>query len=211
MILTCEKCNKRYFVRDEEIGPEGRKVRCVICKHTWYQAPHEALITMKIDPEELPANPRAVNESNPPRFSAGWMSFCAALVLVFGGIYFGRNMIVQSWPAFAVAYESLGFEVALPGAGLKVENIQPQHTEDNGKNILVVRGEVVNTSKHVSVIPPIHIQLMGSCTEDPANQCVVKEWQHAFSESRLLPGERIAFETEPHETVQGIKNLRVQF
>jgi len=211
MILTCEKCNKRYFVRDEEIGPEGRKVRCVICKHTWFQAPHESMVPMTIDPEDIPAHPHAVNESIPPRFSSGWVAFFACLVLVCSGFYLGRHTIVQSWPAASAVYETLGFEVAVPGAGLKVENVQPHHTEENGKNILVVRGEVVNASAHVSSIPPIHIQLMGSCEDDPAKQCVVKEWQHTFSESRLLPGERIAFETEPEETVHGVKNLRVAF
>jgi predicted Zn finger-like uncharacterized protein len=211
MILTCEKCSKRYFVKDEEIGPEGRKVRCVVCSHTWFQHPHDTMMPLKIDPDEIPANPHAVNESNPPRFTMGWIAFCCAIILVIGLGYFGRHMIVHAWPTAGVFYETFGLEIALPGKGLKVENVHPNHTEENGKSILVVRGEVVNTSQSVQVIPPIHIQLMGPCEGDPQKQCVASEWQHAFSESRLLPGERIAFETEPHETIAGAKNLRVQF
>jgi predicted Zn finger-like uncharacterized protein len=211
MILTCEKCSKRYLVKDEEIGPEGRKVRCVACNHTWVQSAIESMMPLKIDPMDIPAHPHAANESIPPRFSFGWIVFCLSIMLLLGSGYFGRHMIVQTWPVLTPIYETLGFEVLVPGQGLKVENVQPNHTEHDGKTILVVRGEVVNTSKHVQVIPPIHIQLMGPCEVEAANQCVLKEWQHAFSESRLLPGERIAFETEPQETLPNAKNIRVQF
>ncbi len=210
MILTCEKCNKRYLVKDEEIGPEGRKVRCVGCEHTWVQPAVESMMPLKIDPAEIPEHQPAAN-SNPPRIPLGWLLFCSFLIILLGSGYFGRHFITQSWPVFAPIYETLGLEVSIPGKGLKVENVQPAHLEDDGKNILVVRGEVVNTSAHVQVIPPIRIQLMGPCEGDANNQCVIKEWQHTFSESRLLPGERIAFETEPHTTVAGAKNIRVQF
>lgn len=211
MILTCEKCNKRYLVKDEDVGPEGRKVRCVACDHTWIQTPIESMMPLKIDPAEVLAHPPAANESSPARFSVGWIVFFLAIILFAGAGYFGRHMIVSTWPSTAVLYEAFNLNVVLPGQGLKVENVQPNHIEENGKTSLIVRGEVVNTSQVVQVIPPIHIQLMGPCHDDPANQCVMKEWQHAFSESRLLPGERIAFETEPQETPAEAKNIRVQF
>lgn len=211
MILTCGKCSKRYFVRDEEIGPQGRKVRCIVCKYTWFQNPNESMIPIKVDPEEVPSDLKAVNESMPPRFSLGWILFISSIIALIGFGYFARHAIVQAWPTAAIIYDSIGLEVAVAGKGLKIENVQPQHTEDNGKNILVVRGEVVNASHNVSIIPPINIQLMSPCEDDSSKQCVAYEWQHTFSESRLLPGEHIAFETEPHEIPNGLKNLRVQF
>lgn len=211
MIVTCEKCNKRYLVKDEEIGTEGRKVRCVSCDHTWIQAAVETLIPLKIDPQDIPDHPKAINESASSRLPKSWVFFCLSILVLFGTLYFGRHMIISNWSYVAPLYEALGFEVVIPGKGLKVENVQPQHMEEEGKTSLVVKGEVVNTSEVAQVIPPIHIQLMGVCKDDSSKMCVVKEWQHAFSESRLLPGERIQFETEPQITVADAKNIRVKF
>lgn len=212
MILTCEKCNKRYLVKDEEIGPEGRKVRCVACDHTWMHAPMESMMPLKLDPDEILNHPEAVNESaQQSRFRLGWIVFCASIVTIFSGVYFGRHTIVQQWPAIAPVYEAMGLEVSIPGKGLRIENVQPQHTEEDGKTTLVVRGEVVNTSKVAQIIPPLHIQLQGPCEDSSENVCVVKQWEHHFSESRLLPGERIAFETEPKATVPTAKSIHVEF
>ena len=211
MILTCEKCHKRYLVKDEEIGPEGRKVRCVACDHTWVHAPAESMMPLKMDPEEVQNHGPAINESTASRFRLGWLLFCFSIALLFCGVYLGRHMIIQNWPVFSPLYEALGIEVFVPGKGLRVEKMQPQHTEENGKNTLVVRGEVVNISTVALIIPPLHIQLMGACEGNPENTCVIKEWHHTFSESRLLPGERIAFETEPQVTLPNAKSIRVQF
>lgn len=37
MILTCPACATQYTVTDGAIPPEGRKVRCASCKHSWHQ------------------------------------------------------------------------------------------------------------------------------------------------------------------------------
>lgn len=39
MILTCPACDTKYVVKDSAIPPEGRKVRCASCKHSWHQDP----------------------------------------------------------------------------------------------------------------------------------------------------------------------------
>lgn len=59
MILECEKCNARYEVPDDSIGPQGRKVRCAKCGHDWVQ--------MGAEPEEMPESiaeepPEDINE-----------------------------------------------------------------------------------------------------------------------------------------------------
>lgn len=39
MILTCPSCGTQYAVKDGAIPPEGRKVRCAACGHSWHQNP----------------------------------------------------------------------------------------------------------------------------------------------------------------------------
>ncbi|WP_037498625.1 zinc-ribbon domain-containing protein [Sphingomonas jaspsi] len=50
MILTCPACDTKYVVKDSAIPPEGRKVRCASCKHSWHQDPDPAGVV-----EENPA------------------------------------------------------------------------------------------------------------------------------------------------------------
>lgn len=47
MILTCPSCGTQYAVKDGAIPPEGRKVRCAACGHSWHQEAEQA--------EEAPA------------------------------------------------------------------------------------------------------------------------------------------------------------
>src|SRR5690606_21007553 len=39
MIITCEQCNARYLLASFLLGVAGRKVRCGVCGHEWFQEP----------------------------------------------------------------------------------------------------------------------------------------------------------------------------
>ncbi|MFH1158746.1 MAG: MJ0042-type zinc finger domain-containing protein [Pseudomonadota bacterium] len=41
MILTCSECQTQYRLDPDKLGARGRTVRCVDCRHTWFQAPKE--------------------------------------------------------------------------------------------------------------------------------------------------------------------------
>lgn len=53
MILTCPACKTAFRVRREDLGPEGRKVRCGACRHLWY-ARAEGLSKPEEGPPRLP-------------------------------------------------------------------------------------------------------------------------------------------------------------
>ena len=63
MILTCPACATSYFIRDEAIGSEGRKVRCQSCGEVWRATPDEPLeLTLTPDP----AVAAAATSATPP-------------------------------------------------------------------------------------------------------------------------------------------------
>jgi len=54
MILVCPSCKANFKVPDGAIPPEGRKVRCAKCKHSWHATPNQAL---KPKPAARPQSP----------------------------------------------------------------------------------------------------------------------------------------------------------
>lgn len=57
MILTCPACATSYFIRDDAMGPDGRKVRCQSCGEVWRATPDEPL--------ELTLTPQATAAAAP--------------------------------------------------------------------------------------------------------------------------------------------------
>lgn len=44
MIITCPTCATRYEAAEKAFEPDGRKVRCTSCGHTWLQAPESGAV-----------------------------------------------------------------------------------------------------------------------------------------------------------------------
>ncbi len=45
MILNCEECHTRYLLPTHLLGADGRRVRCTICGHEWFQIPEDDELT----------------------------------------------------------------------------------------------------------------------------------------------------------------------
>ena len=54
MILTCPSCATGYFVPDDAIGSEGRKVRCKSCGNVWKAERADEPLELTVAPEEAP-------------------------------------------------------------------------------------------------------------------------------------------------------------
>lgn len=79
MIITCPSCSARFRVADEQIGPEGRVVRCGRCAYSWHQmpVPPEPTPLELSEPlaEEPPLRPQPSRREEPyeppPRYAEG--------------------------------------------------------------------------------------------------------------------------------------------
>ncbi len=221
MILTCAQCKKRYMIEDESLGPEGRKVRCVACGHTWQQS----VAVKPAIPKVLGMNHSAAVAVETSVGFSGKMNFiiCAfATVLLLGGMIVAREPITQLWPSAKSVYRQIGFSVLLPGDGLVIKNRTPDYVQNNGRTYMTISAEVMNKSSTVQPLAPIVISLQGDCEYASwwqkisaglrrGNLCTLKKWQHHFVESRLLPGERLAFETKQRPLHAGAKSIVMGF
>jgi predicted Zn finger-like uncharacterized protein len=57
MILTCPRCATRYVVGEDQVGPQGRKVKCAACGELWMALPDEEPIA---EAAESPPEPYEV-------------------------------------------------------------------------------------------------------------------------------------------------------
>tara|TARA_B100000029_G_scaffold194903_1_gene192971 strand:+ start:589 stop:1008 length:420 start_codon:yes stop_codon:yes gene_type:complete len=37
MLIICSSCNSKYLINSADLKPNGRKVKCAKCNHTWFQ------------------------------------------------------------------------------------------------------------------------------------------------------------------------------
>lgn len=65
MILTCPSCDSKFKVKDDAIGPNGRKVKCRNCANTWHAMPEGAAAPAPA-PRPAPADDPAPPPPPPP-------------------------------------------------------------------------------------------------------------------------------------------------
>jgi len=57
MIISCEKCNKKFELSDELIPDEGRLLQCGSCSYQWHYVPNETIKLVKeVDEVDISKN-----------------------------------------------------------------------------------------------------------------------------------------------------------
>lgn len=195
MILTCPACATSYFVPDEAIGPNGRRVRCKACGHDWRATLED--VPLELEPEpvpdeaagagparydtfaetpapELPRAFRAMAEQKrrARRAAAAGAAWAAAAVVALGllaaAVLF-REAIVRAVPATAGAYKALGFEVNV--VGLEFEALRGRAAPHDPGRILV-SGALRNIREAEVVAPPVLVVLRDAKGAEVARRVV---------------------------------------
>jgi predicted Zn finger-like uncharacterized protein len=214
MIVTCPQCSKRYMLDEALLPREGRQVRCITCQHIWRQAkeestiqPHHSLLGLN---REAPITYSVSRKSSSRKM---WILSIAFLLCSIGFLVMGRNMIVPFAPSLERYYEILGLPVTILGSGLSISNATSQIRQET----ITVTGDLVNTSDRVRYIPPLKIMVVGeksspNCLENVKDKgCILDHWDHRLSETSLLPGEHIHFETGPRPKLEGTNSISIEF
>ena len=81
------------------------------------------------------------------------------LILLVAALYIGRNQVVEAIPSLAPIYQKIGLRVAMR-SGLELRNLSSSRTMENGRPVLVVSGEVHNTSAQERTLPRIRVALL---------------------------------------------------
>lgn len=137
--------------------------------------------------------------------ATSWVGFFAFIFLLvgFGGL--ARSDIVNMWEPSARFYQAVGLPVEVLGQGLEFREVKAEHRLDNGQSVLVVEGQVVNTSTQARDVPALKGIIKTNAQED------VQAWTFAASNNRLLPGDSTLFKTQVTNPKDGGEALSITF
>jgi len=219
MIVSCPECSKRYAIDDKALLPHGRNVKCASCAHVWHQAPN-----VEKELSENIAIRNLQDVTNPPRLHKGhwpvWMGWAllgGVVALTLATFIFTRSFIVSLWPQSEGVYAMIGLPVEAPGIGLSLTNTTTHEKVDNGAEMYMVSGDIINTSDRMREVPVLKIILVGApqkgkCVEVISkDKCILDRWEHHLAKSHLLPGEQVHFETSPRPRAASATAVTVEF
>lgn len=182
MILTCPACATSYFIGDDALGPNGRKVRCQACGEVWRATGDEPL-ELTLTPEaktvakaepapepslaetpapELPRAFRArAEQQRRLRRAATQGAIWAGLASVFVGLivaaFLFRVEVVEAFPRAAAAYAMAG--VPVNPVGLDFEALTAKEAP-NRPGAVLVSGALRNVRDEEIVAPPVRVALL---------------------------------------------------
>lgn len=107
------------------------------------------------------------------------------LVLVAGAAL-ARQPIVAAIPDLAGLYAMLGLDVNL--RGLEFRNMTATRDIENGRPVLIVKGEIANIASRDAAVPPIRLALR-------SNRQEIYAWSVESARRNLAAGESVAFST----------------
>ena len=157
MIITCASCKTQFALPAHAIPPEGRKVKCSKCGFNWIQKPvaQKKLENIVPPPSETKPIPRGGNlpsvEMQAP-VSLTWK--IAALSQAVLCLLLAMLINFQYIPGMTGLRSVLGL---LPLEGLSFANIHIEKERVDNRYTLKVNGELINDSKKIKKVPPIHV------------------------------------------------------
>lgn len=168
-------------------------VRCASCNHSWFQRPPEDM-PKPVDltpPDQLRMRPMTgvpvlarTRRRRPPLRLAGGV---AAAVFIIALAVLLRGPVTSVWPALAPVYGAVGLPVDVVGAGLALQGVKTDRTEQNGVPVVVIDGQIANVSHQARPVPLLRATSVGS------DKKTLKSWTFKASRDQLAPGEIATF------------------
>jgi predicted Zn finger-like uncharacterized protein len=199
MLIVCPSCASSYSLTAEQLGPEGRTVRCAQCRNTWFAAttgalPEEAEWSETvIEPEAAPVQPprpkrvrKRTRWGRLPALPAVTAAPLAALAFV-ALVLWQRAPIVRALPQTAPLFSAIGMPVNLRGFALT--QITSRLVTEEGQPVLVVSGDITAVGKGNSDVPPLSFTLRA------VDGRVMYGWTAPAPRPKLDSGESVPFRT----------------
>lgn len=233
MILSCPSCKTRYVVPDSAIGPTGRRVRCANCRYSWVQDPPALDLGTAAEAAAepvVPAPPPVAPRPAPPP-PPNWGQTQAEPEPVVEPVQEEwepgrrpRRNRARMWTIIAivvgllmvagvVALQVFGLPEAVQRIFLPVQNANvltingtTERTRlASGQDLLILHGEITNTSDEVQRVPQIRAEL-----RDGQGR-TVHSWSIAPPVRDLGPRQTRRFDSAERDVPAGGRQLSLSF
>ena len=215
MLIVCPSCASEYTLDPERIGDGGRKVRCAVCRTTWFvhrpepdaaadqlpSGPEGGVAgdgspaTIEAEPQRPgpgspgPAARRRLRSSGPPasrRSRDRWALAAIAFVLIaLPSAVAMRHVVVRQAPGSASLFAAAGLSVNL--VGLELADISAELSQDGAARALIIEGEIRSTARQPVPVPRLEFAIEGKDREG------LYRWSVKPPVAELGPGESARF------------------
>lgn len=163
MQVTCQKCDARYLVKDYEIGPDGRKVKCARCGHIWHATAPETIPDIEAFERELQTlAPIPEGSALPVPHVAGTPSAAglkvASLILLAATLVAGfiaqRDLLYPT--SLRIFYDAFGL---YDTRGVALKDVSIASMPERGKTEYFITGTISNEATEERIIPRLRVQV----------------------------------------------------
>ena len=224
MIVRCPSCATRYDIADHVQGSSAFTVSCRSCGQSWkehavvdiVEVPSRAVARVfdyREEPEfdvqrlvEAAKNAQeefALKRTKRFKRAGGWASLGLFILAPFISAALMPETVVMAAPATIKVYEKLGYNVNV--YGLDIRHVEQQNTIIDGAHVLMIKGEISNSTDSVRKIPSMRFALHGDGPQE------LYSWTLDTSARPLRPGETTSFTTRVASPPELAKNLKIRF
>ncbi|MEH6403527.1 MAG: hypothetical protein V7750_09175 [Sneathiella sp.] len=168
-------------------------------------ASESASSAMSIEEMTAAAIPKArpMFEKKKSRGWLRWLIFVFLLAGIGAGGFYGKQFVVQFWPATAKMYQALKMDVKTANKlGLEIRELKTKSVLEDGVVHLTVTGKVVNLTATTRPIPRISIKLVDGNGEH------VYSWSMAVDQENVEPWGSADFSSSMKQPPEEAKHVK---
>ncbi|GHT97102.1 hypothetical protein FACS1894126_0410 [Alphaproteobacteria bacterium] len=127
-----------------------------------------------------------------------WAFFWFSVLAFLFSLFFTKNIAMKIWPPVTCFYDFLGINPLDTKKTFVIKNMSTFFKKRSGKLYMGLKGELVNGSNDVQIMPSLVISLKNDDSEPGGAPKVPyrKVWIHDLMYNKLLPNQKVVFETE---------------
>lgn len=200
MLIVCPSCASEYTIDPAKLGPQGRTVRCAICRDTWFAAPEG--VPPPALAAEIPVGATLLEspKRRPERRSRSRLLVATACLLLLAA---GAWQMPRSWIEIGRAAATQLVRAERPDLSFRA--VTSAIEGPAADRVLTVMGEIVNRGAAPADLPHLEF-LVGR-----GDESVLATWTSAPPRQSLGPAESVRFEARLVGPPAGAREVRVQF
>jgi predicted Zn finger-like uncharacterized protein len=183
MFIACPKCATTFTVLPEQIGPNGRKVKCSKCGNIWHQRLEEHIrIEPVLNSPVVSTKPMPIGNgvNLPALLPIKIQPYLYTMPFVMLALIFSLSIVL--FPDF------FGVHSLIKSRELSIEDVRIENRKESNK--VIVSYKIMNSSRHNVSMPLVRVRLLDE------NNSILKHHISDQTNKTLAPSQYVTIKTE---------------